>query len=328
MSTVVNTTPATLSTTAPSMATIVAPPPVYGASYPMPTPLPGSLPPPYMGTPSPPVLSPEQERMRQFRAIAGKYEIRPDFCERLRQLEDYEIIVIADDSGSMNTRTTTPSTISSSAAISAAFAPSRTRWTELLEFCSIVSEIATVMDKDGIDIFFLNRPPALRVTSATNPHFQHAFASPPSGTTPLVSVLQHIIATKCRGPERKVLIIIATDGEPDGGSLGISEFVKTIKYRPTNTNITLLACTDDEASVEYMNTIDRVIPGVDVVDDYQSELLEVRRAQGEKFPFSYGDYIVKILLGSIDPEMDQLDEKPVRWGRSSGRKSRSTCVCV
>lgn len=43
------------------------------------------------------------------------------------------------------------------------------------------------------------------------------------------------------------------------------------------------------------------MPNLDVVDDYRSERTEIQRTRGNNFPFSFGDYIVKALLGSIDP---------------------------
>jgi len=46
-----------------------------------------------------------------------------------------------------------------------------------------------------------------------------------------------------------------------------------------------------------------------VVDDFRSERKEVRSAKGTSFPFSFGDYVVKSLIGSIDPELDDMDEK-------------------
>ena len=48
---------------------------------------------------------------------------------------------------------------------------------------------------------------------------------------------------------------------------------------------------------------------IDIVDDYKSEKIEVKRAQGQNFSFTFGDYVVKSLIGSIDPEMYNLDEK-------------------
>jgi hypothetical protein len=51
------------------------------------------------------------------------------------------------------------------------------------------------------------------------------------------------------------------------------------------------------------------LDNLDVVDDYRSERKEVKAAQGSSFPFSFGDYVVKSLIGSIDPVLDNLDEK-------------------
>lgn len=64
-----------------------------------------------------------------------------------------------------------------------------------------------------------------------------------------------------------------------------------------------------QQSVAYMNAWDKSIPLLDVCDDYQSEKREVLRARGPNFPFSHGDYCVKLLLGSVDAGMDSLDEQ-------------------
>ena len=60
--------------------------------------------------------------------------------------------------------------------------------------------------------------------------------------------------------------------------------------------------------MEYLNNWDQTIPRLDVIDDFRNEKLEILGAQGSNFKFSFGDYIVKSLIGSIDPEMDGLDE--------------------
>jgi hypothetical protein len=310
------------------MASISLPPSYMGVVHPAPmvpiVPSPPTVPPsvPPSATasvtpfipPSAPPMDLENYRMMCYKAVADKYDIRADFCAKLRKLEDYEIILVADDSGSMNTRVVEGTTVSAanalaSASATGAFAPSRTRWTELLEFSNIVTDIASIMDRSGMDIYFLNRPPLLNVTSSSDPRLGMAFSRYPSGSTPLVKTLQNIIHNKCRANmERRFLIIIATDGVPDEGA---NELFNTIKYRPSNVNISILACTDDEAAVSYMNKIDRCVPGVDVVDDYRSERIEIQRHQGASYSFSYGDYVVKVLLGSIDPEMDRLDESGV-----------------
>lgn len=43
------------------------------------------------------------------------------------------------------------------------------------------------------------------------------------------------------------------------------------------------------------------MPNLDVMDDYASERDEIQRIRGKNFPFSFGDYIAKALLGSMDP---------------------------
>jgi hypothetical protein len=62
--------------------------------------------------------------------------------------------------------------------------------------------------------------------------------------------------------------------------------------------------------VAYLNDVDRDVPNVDVSDDFSSEKKEILRAQGSNFHFTYGDYVVKALLGSVDPYFDQLDAQP------------------
>jgi hypothetical protein len=47
---------------------------------------------------------------------------------------------------------------------------------------------------------------------------------------------------------------------------------------------------------------------LDIIDDYRSERIEIKRARGQGFSFTFGDYVVKSLIGSIDPEFDNLDE--------------------
>ncbi|CAF4382814.1 unnamed protein product, partial [Rotaria sordida] len=69
---------------------------------------------------------------------------------------------------------------------------------------------------------------------------------------------------------------------------------------------------------------DKAIPNLEVIDDYRSEKKEILACQGKSFPFSFGDYVVKILMGGIDSWFDLLDEKKVltdEYGRSNSRKS-------
>jgi hypothetical protein len=71
--------------------------------------------------------------------------------------------------------------------------------------------------------------------------------------------------------------------------------------RTPQTYVTFLACTDDLEAVSYLSNWDKSMHNLDVIDDYRSERAEIQRIRGANFPFSFGDYIVKALLGSIDP---------------------------
>lgn len=111
---------------------------------------------------------------------------------------------------------------------------------------------------------------------------------------------------------KKLLIIIVTDGEPtdDRGNSDINGFKKCLQSRRPIDRIftSIIACTDEEDSMDYMNKWDRNIPNLDVVDDFRNEKNQVVKHKGSRARFTYGDYVVKCLLGSIDKRLDKSDE--------------------
>ena len=140
-----------------------------------------------------------------------------------------------------------------------------------------------------------------------------AFRNKPQGRTPLPRVLNQVlddISPSIQLTEQKLLIIIATDGEPtdDQGRTAITQFKKALQRRTNKMYTTILVCTDDDESVDYLNRWDNELPRLDVVDDFRSEKRQILNAQGQSFRFSFGDYVVKCLVGSVDPELDKLDE--------------------
>jgi hypothetical protein len=80
------------------------------------------------------------------------------------------------------------------------------------------------------------------------------------------------------------------------------------KRRMETTYVSFLLCTDDQACVASFNEWDRTMLNVDVTDDFDTEREKIRRCRGRDYPFSRGDYVVKALVGAIDPEIDALDE--------------------
>lgn len=265
---------------------------------------------------------PNDQRLEKFRAIVTRYNINYEFAFRLRALEGFEIAVIVDDSTSMRTPI-----IDRSQTQLSPFDRFPTRWDELKQITSIIVDLASTLDSDGVDVFFLNRAALLRIHDSSQ--LNETFSQLPDGPTPLTRVLSEVLNLKRASVlDRKLLLLIATDGTPTDEN-GLSDFsrleniLRHDRYPGTDRIfVTFIACTNDLQSVAYLNGLDKRIPHVDVLDDYPSERREILAVQGKNFPFSYGDYVVKILMGSIDPWFDQLDEKKVKLSNLTSPNER------
>ena len=243
----------------------------------------------------------EQSRLDQFRNVCRIHEISDMFASKLRQLEGYEIFVIMDDSGSM----THP--VQNHLLNADPYGKQVTRWDEAKSICRVIIDIAALMDKSGIDFYLLNKPPVFGVYNHTQ--LEGVFEITPNGYTPIVPALRTILQLPTN--DKKRLIIIITDGQPTGedNKPDIDTFRDVLEdERSDDDHVVIVACTDEKTTMEYLNGWDKELERLDVADDYLSELAEVQAKLGKKFVFTFGDYIVKILLGSIDPEMDNLDE--------------------
>ncbi|CAF0803099.1 unnamed protein product [Adineta steineri] len=260
----------------------------------------------------PPVVYQYETRLERFKHLIVKYNINYDFAFRLRALEGFEIAMILDDSSSMRTPV-----LSHNQQNLSPFDQLPTRWDELKQTVSMVIDLASTLDPDGIDIYFLNRQPLLHVVDSSQ--LNETFSILPNGPTPLTRVLSYVLNLKrSRVHDRKLLILIATDGLPtdENGQNDLNALEKVLRHERypaiDRIYVTFIACTDDHSSVAYLNQFDKKIPYVDVLDDYPSERAEVLAVQGKHFPFSFGDYVVKLLMGSVDQWFDQLDEKKVK----------------
>lgn len=233
----------------------------------------------------------------RIRAIAGRYEISDALAQHLNVLQQFELVVLCDDSGSMNTPVS---------------GTNGTRWDELRSIVQIIIEIGAVFDANGVDVYFLNRPPMRNVTDTRQ--VVESFTQRPAGLTPLTAALRQIFQSNASRPngDKQLLVFVATDGAPTdpNGNADIRSLENLMRNerRAQTTYVTFLACTDDEESVSYLSQWDRTMPNVDVVDDYKSEREEVRRTKGSNYPFSFGDYVVKALLGAVVPQIDAVDE--------------------
>jgi hypothetical protein len=255
-----------------------------------------------------------------------KYEISPCFQEDTNSVSGYEIIIIADDSSSMRDPSDYLSIYNGRKVYG-------TRWTELQMVIEVIAEIGVILDDDGIDIWFLNRPePVKNIRSAEE--VKLLFHADPTGRTPLTSVLKKVMAQPTTKPK---LILIATDGEPndDDGYSDIDNFIKLLRERDYERNrISILACTTSKKTMAWLNDAEKnckhKCKRVDVIDDYATEKDQILKIQGEDFSYTLGDHILKMLLGPIFQKYDDLDEKPLP-GYSKNytkKKKRETCMIL
>ena len=158
-------------------------------------------------------LNNDISREEKFRNILNKHEISIEFSKRLQQLLGFKIVFIFDDSGSMNTPLNDSPLNNNNTLFKA------TRWDELQYFAKISIEIASLFNPDGCNIYFLNRYqyPIKNVTNEVQ--LTDLFRERPQGFTPLPRVLDNVLNdTSMLLNENKLLIIIATDGEPTDDS--------------------------------------------------------------------------------------------------------------
>ena len=236
-------------------------------------------------------------KQAKVRELCARYHINPVFESALWALNEYHIIFVCDDSGSMNSRAQSNSS------------DSKTRWQELKEVVGEVFDISLIFDPVGMDVYFLNRQSYLNVRHRDA--IDGMFLAPPSGGTPLISKLREINYKYSFGnqPTTRKLVIIATDGEPSDDRTPYTEFKGLLgRMVANNMRIGFLACTDQDNQVAYLNEIDKLYQEIDVSDDYWTERRQIQRVQGRNFPFTYGDYVVKALAGAIDNRLDTLDE--------------------
>lgn len=240
--------------------------------------------------------------MAKLQSVLDRFEITIAEANDLVALEDFEMVIIADDSGSMQ-RPSPPPTMRTLGEA----APSR--WDELKETVAEIVEIATCFDANGIDVFFLNRQEVTGIKGSKDPRFIDIFKAPPRGSTPLTETVQRV--AKKVGGERPIFLFILTDGEPNGGCEPFKREIRQLvssSSRNGKFKVQIMACTGDDDEIGWLNQLDHELKEVDVVDDYYSEKQEVMKA-GLAKKFTHGDWCMKAMLGPVSHKFDKWDEK-------------------
>lgn len=218
----------------------------------------------------------------------------------LRIVPTCKVVLLCDDSSSMQ------NTICEEGVDP--FAPrTSTRWLQLKQLTAILVEYIVALCQEGLQVEFLNRQSPGMIKSVAD--LQPVFTQLPVGGTPLISRLNDIF-NKTSVPTGKTLLVIAiTDGAPTDGSH--QDLYWTLRNKPRNVHVSMAECTDDEASMSYLDDWDTQIPNFDNCDDFRLESQRVRRMQGPNFRFTRIEYIAKILLATYDRRYFNLDQVPL-----------------
>lgn len=267
-------------------------------------------------TPSAPAPSqvPCQDTLQKLQGVLNRFEISIAEASDLVLLQDYDIVIIADDSGSMQNASDPPQQ-------RVLGQPTRTRWQELKETVSEMIDIAVCFDLNGVDVHFLNRPPIMGAKGSSDPRFMQAFQAGPQGGTPLTETLLRV--AQSNAGERPLLLFILTDGEPNNGK---EAFIKALRHVVSphskgKVRVQIMACTAEVGEIGWLNALDHELKEVDVTDDYHAEKEEVLRA-GLAPRFTRGDWCMKAMLGPVSHKFDKWDE------HLHQRSKVATCGCA
>ena len=254
-------------------------------------------------------FSPDQQRAIE-RVLGGSIKGSTWLAYRLAALKNYELNFIIDNSASMDTP---DGMVHPDVSV---------KMTRLEEACYRLSNIADLLAHIpvmGIKIqsfsqvfppIDIQRAPA-EIASQMKGYLNTILTSPRLNSTPLYPAMSESIKETANSPQSPPRIIyVFNDGEPNvGGSK--DNVCDLLRYRVAERNpVCLVACTDSDSAVGWMNKADEE-PSVHVVDDFQSEMKEVKMHQGSTFPFTEGFYLMSTLLGPIDPLFDKADENHI-----------------
>ena len=234
---------------------------------------------------------------KELKRIVDEFDISDHMGSRLWKLNSFEIVIVCDDSGSMNT---VPEN------------QNKSRWVDLHEIVKLILRIGIIFDSNGVDIYFLNQEPILDVKDIRA--IDEVFKRKPEGYTPLATVLEYIFKLPASrvDNDKNLLVFIVTDGaaiDEDGReNLNEVENLLKTKRNPKTTFVNFLSCTNDPRYKTTMHRWDHEIENLDVTDDYTTECERVRDVRGPNARLSRGDYVVKALIGAIDPEIDSMDD--------------------
>ncbi|KAL3155839.1 hypothetical protein ABBQ32_012849 [Trebouxia sp. C0010 RCD-2024] len=240
-----------------------------------------------------------------FRALGRKWNMPVELAVDLVALALYDIVIYADDSTSMK------------------YAENGSRIDDMKVVLERVTEVATLFDADGISVRFMNanlQGDNIRDSaSAANLVARCQF----SGMTPLGTQMhQRILRPLVEAPissrtmQKPVLVITITDGEPTGEPeskivkviKAIKQFAANSQYGPGAVAFEFAQVGKDTDAQAFLGRLDndRDIGGmIDATSYFELEAEEYQRRGVVLTPELW---MVKLMVGAIDPTYDEQDQ--------------------
>ena len=254
---------------------------------------------------------PTEDIVDRIGQVLARYETPLGLANKLLVLNEFAVLeFLVDDSGSMNTLSNSihPGT----GRLNSRWGEAMLRIIELLELLAYFSfqkfELCFLNRNDRMVVQRQGRTPAAFLEDA-RAQLDLARLEPPMGSTPALEKMTESFGRS--EPGLRIARYFFCDGIPDGGRQARDAIVSLLQNRrnPEENPITFLSCTSQDDQVEWMKDAEEVVPYCSEADDYQRELQEVRRDQGEALPYTKGFYLVCCLVAAMNPDdLDAMDE--------------------
>lgn len=229
-----------------------------------------------------------------------------DMTADLAVLGLYDIVVFADDSGSMKDLEPNEDNMS--------------RFDILNQVLKTVGFWSCLMDSDGIVLRFFNSLEEGNGLSTMTSVDKIMKKVKPNGFTPMGEEMKNKILNKIvypimnsNGLNRPVLIITLTDGIPQNERIVIETIVECknacsrTKYGENAVAFSFAQIGSDVGATEFLGKLD-VHPVVGHLIDCTSEYSIERQQCGPAFTEAV--WVVKLMIGAVDPAYDASDEQP------------------
>ena len=239
-----------------------------------------------------------------FPAIAAKRKIPLELAFDLAAMGLYDIVMFADDSGSMN--------------FDEQWTPSTEKIDDLKLIFSRIVEFAILLDDDGISIRFFNNngvfdnvvseQQAIKVVDNVSCN-----GGTPIGKNIVTKVFQPYVYSKAQSNQlsKPVLVYIITDGEPDNkvelkqNILQCKDWLQTTPYGKSSVSIMFAQVGRDEKAANYLKV--ELDNDPDIGQDVDSTgNFELEYAKYEKKGVSLHPdiWLLQMMLGAIDSQYD------------------------